>query len=270
MDGPVTVSPTDCEIAPEISNIATKRKIPPLPPTLHNAIDRRRYSRPTRFSATEMIPLALSRKKLDNLSMLRWVSGIALAICCTGLAPAVAQSTQTEELAPGKFLVASRRLPDPNFSRTVVLLVQYDKKGAMGLIINRRTEVPLSRVFDELKDAKDRTDAIYVGGPVERSAVMALIRSSGALADAKHVFADIYMLASRSLLEKTLAAHTGASAFHAYLGYAGWGPSQLDGEVKLGSWFIFRGDAAMVFDPAPDSVWSRLIGKTELRIASAK
>ena len=105
---------------------------------------------------------------------------------------------------------------------------------------------------------------------MERSAVMGLIRSGSKPDDAKHVFGDVYMLSSRALLEKTLAAHTGANAFHAYLGYAGWGPDQLDSEVKIGSWFIFRADASMVFDPSPDSVWSRLINRTELRIASAK
>ena len=63
--------------------------------------------------------------------------------------------------------MASRDLGDPNFAETVVLLVHYDDEGVVGLILNRRTDVPLSRVLEGLKAAKDRSDPVYLGGPVE-------------------------------------------------------------------------------------------------------
>src|SRR5271169_842321 len=86
--------------------------------------------------------------------------------------PGAAQDT---EPAAGKFLVASRDLGDPNFSKTVILLLRYDEEqGAMGLVINRRTDLPLSRVFQELKAAQDRADEAYLGGPVEPEGVLAL------------------------------------------------------------------------------------------------
>src|SRR5277367_914095 len=89
-------------------------------------------------------------------------------------------SVQAEDsLAPGKFLVAGRELGDPNFAESVILLIDYDAEhGAMGLIVNRRTDVPLARVFRDFKEAKDRTDGVYVGGPVELSTILALQRSS--------------------------------------------------------------------------------------------
>src|SRR5947208_5720520 len=87
-----------------------------------------------------------------------------------------AQSTHTKELGAGKILVASRDLSDPNFAETVVLLVHYDEEGVLGLILNRRTEVPISRLFRELR-AKGRTDPVYAGGPVRKTAVLALLRS---------------------------------------------------------------------------------------------
>ena len=171
------------------------------------------------------------------------------------------------ELAPGKLLIAHRRLLDPNFTRTVVLLVRYSDEGAMGLIVNRPTKVPLSRALEGLPDAKSRPDPVYLGGPVELGGVVALVRSRVKLEDARHVFSDVYLLSSKASLERALAAGAESSALRAYLGYSGWGAGQLEREIELGSWLLYRGDPVTVFDPDPDTVWSRLIQKTEARIA---
>jgi hypothetical protein len=72
------------------------------------------------------------------------------------------QFKNPQDLGVGKLLVASRSLGDPDFAGTVVLLVRYDEKGALGLILNRRTDLPLSRVLD-LEAAKDRSDPVYLG-----------------------------------------------------------------------------------------------------------
>jgi putative transcriptional regulator len=191
-----------------------------------------------------------------------------LAILC---AAALAQGgDDVDKLAPGRFLVASRDLGDPNFAQAVILLVQYgDEHGAMGLIVNRRTDVPLSRVFQDLKEAKDRTDPIYIGGPVERNSVMALLKSASKVEDAKRVFGDVYVISSKELLQKTLASPAGPNAFHAYLGYAGWEPGQLEHEVELGAWHIVPADAGEVFHSDPESVWPRLVRRTETQIADA-
>jgi putative AlgH/UPF0301 family transcriptional regulator len=177
---------------------------------------------------------------------------------------------RSQDLAPGKFLVASRDLGDPNFAETVILLVSYDEKqGAMGLVVNHRTDVALSRVFQDLKAAKGREDPAYVGGPVELTSVLGLLKSSSPPDEAKHVFGDVYLVATKTLLEKTLAAGVGPNAFHIYVGYAGWGPGQLEHEVDLGGWHILPADATGVFHADPDSVWPRMIQRTETQIALA-
>jgi putative transcriptional regulator len=178
-----------------------------------------------------------------------------------------AQFSRSKDLAAGKLLVAARDLPDPNFAGTVVLLVQYGEQGAMGLIINRSTGVPLARLFRDLKEAAGRSDPVYVGGPVEKTGVLGLLRSRTKPEEANHVFADVYLVSSKRLLVKTMAAGTESSMFRVYLGYCGWAPGQLEAETELGSWHIFRADAATVFDPEPDSVWQRLIRRTERLIA---
>src|SRR5438309_46538 len=173
------------------------------------------------------------------------------------------------ELEAGKFLVASRGLGDPNFAGTVVLLLKFDdEEGALGIIVNRRTDVPLSRVFENIKTAKDRTDTVYIGGPVEPGSVLALLKSATKVEDASRVLTGIYLVSGKALLEKAVAEAPPGS-FHAYLGYAGWGPGQLEHELALGGWQILRADAATVFDPEPDSVWEKLIRRTELRIAQS-
>jgi putative AlgH/UPF0301 family transcriptional regulator len=176
---------------------------------------------------------------------------------------------QAEHLAAGRFLVASRDLGDPNFAQTVILLVRYSgEDGAVGLVVNRRTDVALSRVFADLKEAKSRTDPVYIGGPVDPASVLALLKSASKPGDAQRVFGDIYLIASKETLQKTLATGAEASTFHAYVGYAGWGPGQLEHEVELGAWHVMPGDAPTVFHDDPESVWPRLIRRTETQIAS--
>lgn len=179
------------------------------------------------------------------------------------------QMKSPTDLGVGKLLVASRGLPDPNFAQTVILLVQYDEKGALGLVLNRRTDVTLSQVLD-LKAAKGRTDPVYLGGPVEHSAVFALFQSSAKLEKAEDIFGGVYLISEKSLFEQILSKGPEPSVFHVYLGYAGWTQDQLKAEVKSGAWFVFAADAAAVFNSDPDSLWPQMIRKTEMKWAKSK
>jgi putative transcriptional regulator len=190
------------------------------------------------------------------------VIGALLLFAC---APAFCQS---DDLAVGRFVVASRDLGDPNFAQTVILLVHYSAdKGSVGLVVNRRTDVPVSRVFHDLKEAGGRRDPVYIGGPVELNSVLALLKSATKPAGADRVFGDVYLIADKDLLTKTLASSAEATDFHTYIGYAGWGAGQLEHEVELGAWHIMPPDVETVFNADPDSVWERLIHHTETQIA---
>jgi len=177
------------------------------------------------------------------------------------------QSRKPNDLGPGKLLVASRELADPNFAETVILLVHYDSESVVGLMLNRRTDVPISRVFAQLKAAKDLSDPVYLGGPVETPTVFALLQSRDKLESAEHVFGGVYWISTKTALEKAISSHPGPGAFHVYLGYAGWTTDQLRNEVRLGGWFIFQADMRTVFNANPDSLWHEMIKKTELKMA---
>ncbi|HXP84699.1 MAG TPA: YqgE/AlgH family protein [Bryobacteraceae bacterium] len=189
---------------------------------------------------------------------------LAVLVIYSGVpAGVMAQSSNPRDLRAGKFLVAARKFPDPTFAQTVILLTAYNEDGAMGLIINRQTTVPMARAVPSAKTS----DPVYSGGPVSAPAVYGLLRSPSKPESATPVVGDVYMIAERALLEKTLSASPSAERFRAYLGYCGWGGGQLDHEVELGAWYIFAGRAEMVFDTEPESLWNRLVALTEKQIA---
>jgi putative transcriptional regulator len=187
------------------------------------------------------------------------------------LAPVLAQTPLSQkDLAPGLFLVARRDLPDPNFQDSVILLIQYSRTGAMGLIINQPTKVTLPRLLPNLPKLIGRNDPVYRGGPVNPEGVLALLRSKTRIDDTTRVIDEIHMISSRKLLEDSFAAGAGSDTLRLFLGYSGWGPAQLDNEVDAGVWHIFRADADSVFAPDPAALYPRLIRRTELRIAGLR
>ena len=177
------------------------------------------------------------------------------------------QSKNAKSLGAGKLLVASRNLGDPRFAKTVILLARYDAQGVLGLFLNRRTAIPLSRALESMKAAKNRSDPVYLGGPVETPAVFGLFQSAAKIEGAEHIFDGVYLITSKPLFAQTLTARPDAGVFHVYLGYAGWTQEQLKKEVELGAWFIFPAEASTVFKADPDSLWREMIRKTELQLA---
>jgi putative transcriptional regulator len=179
------------------------------------------------------------------------------------------QFKNPKDLGVGKLLVASRDIGDPSFAKTVLLLVHYDEKGVVGLVLNRRTDIPLSRVLD-LEAAKDRTDPIYLGGPVGLSAIVALFQSSSGINKAENIFDGVYLISDKLQFDQTVLARPDPRVFHVYLGYAEWTPDQLRAEVQLGAWFIFPAGTDTVFNSDPDSLWQQMIQKTELKLAKTE
>lgn len=192
------------------------------------------------------------------------ISAVILG-CALGLP---AQSTR--DLGIGKILVAKRDARESTFAETVILVVRYTQGGTVGLMINRRTEVPISRALDPLKGASGRSDPVYAGGPVELPNVLALLRANIMPEGAEHVTGKVYLVPTGALLEKTLARRPDPADFRVYLGYSGWSRGQLENEISHGFWRVLNGSADIVFDSEPETLWSRLIERAEQRIARAQ
>jgi putative transcriptional regulator len=174
-----------------------------------------------------------------------------------------AQSMRSEDLAPGKILIMNRNSPDPLFAHSVILLADYEKTGALGLMIHYRGNLTISRALAGIKGADKSTDTLFVGGPVQLQGVLGLLRSSTSPKDAKHVAGNLYLLSSKQSIATALAAEHKAPDLRVFLGYVGWGPGQLERETRLNAWYIFNYDESLVFDDHPETLWKRLIQKTE-------
>jgi putative transcriptional regulator len=198
-----------------------------------------------------------------DLRPFRFAGLTAGLLAAAALCPA--QSTRAADLAQGKIVIMDRDAPDPLFAHSVIVLAHYDENGALGLMIHYRSKVTIQRALAGLKGAKDRTDTLFVGGPVDMEAVVALLRSSSPPKDAERVAGNLYLLSSKESIEKALADKRKASDLHMFLGYTGWGAGQLEREVNLDAWHIFDFDENLVFDEHPETLWERLIEKTELQ-----
>ncbi len=166
-----------------------------------------------------------------------------------------------EALGKGVFLVASETLSDPNFSQTVVLLLEYDESGAVGLIINRPTEVSLASLLPGEEELKNRQELVFIGGPVGRTQLFLLLRSTSRPRQSEQVVDGVFASTSLTTLREIIAEESSVAAFQAYAGYSGWGPGQLDAELMRGDWLITPADSETVFDKATDSIWPELIRK---------
>lgn len=196
----------------------------------------------------------------------RWlaIAAIAAAVWSTAIVTASAD----EELGEGTILVADKKLTDPNFQKTVVLVITYDDSGAVGLVLNRQSDVQVSDLLPGVKEARGRVDAAFTGGPVEPKSVLALLRSNKGPDGAQHIAGDIWAILDQDLLQNALASHPGPDKLRFYLGYAGWGPGQLEAEIDAGAWRVIRANSSTVFDASPESLWDRIARGLDLQLAA--
>ncbi len=168
------------------------------------------------------------------------------------------------ETLQGKFLVASPYLPDPNFFRSVVLLVQHGEEGALGLILNRPSDNTVQDVWEAVSDLPcDSQEPLFMGGPVE-GPIMAL--HSVAECSEDQVTEGIYLAANKENLDKIVSQDE--RPYRLFSGYAGWGATQLEEEMEMGGWLLCDAGFEQVFLLPVDALWehiTRSIGDDILR-----
>ncbi len=177
---------------------------------------------------------------------------------------------RVEDLAQGKILVAPRANPDVHFAKSVILLAQHSSTGGLGLMLQYRADVTIQKALDGVKGADGRRDPVYVGGPVELPIVLGLERAAAPPLGAKHVIGDLYLITAKPVIGAAISDGRPASELRVFLGYSGWGPGQLEREVRHSGWYIFDFDEKLVFDEHPETLWDRLIERTERRVARAQ
>jgi putative transcriptional regulator len=168
--------------------------------------------------------------------------------------------------AAGVLLVAARGLSDPNFQRSVVLLVEQGEQGAWGLVVNRPTAVPLARLFAAEPGLRRREGVLFAGGPVETSRFLVLLRARRPPAACRPVFADVCL----GLEPGVLRGLRGIEELRVYAGYAGWAPGQLEAEIARGDWRLLPPEPSLVFPPRPERLWEELAPRLETPVAAGE
>lgn len=161
-----------------------------------------------------------------------------------------------KSLAPA-FLVAVPQLQDPNFARTVTLLVEANQDGAFGLVLNRISPLTVEDLLKEQNLPCEREMFVRIGGPVQPDRAWVLHGRQRCAESSLAIRPDLWLSATWGALSELAQSN---DAFHVFLGYAGWGPGQLERELSDGAWLLGDIDRDLVLsEAAGDDMWRTVI-----------
>ena len=163
--------------------------------------------------------------------------------------------SMSEMTAPA-FLIAVPQLLDPNFRQSVILLLERNEDGAMGVVINHDSPLLLKDLCADhsIRYQGDATKRVRKGGPVQPEQGLVLYGDAHADPEGRKVLDGLHVSASRGTLGRLCDMKGGR--FQCYAGYAGWGPGQLAAEMVHGSWLHADASPELVFDTPPDDIWA--------------
>ena len=159
----------------------------------------------------------------------------------------------------GKLLVATPEMDDPNFFRTVVLVLDHNDDGALGVVLNRPSANALADPLPEWAELAAEPAVVFVGGPVQPEAAIGLGRRSGEVG-APDGFAALFGELGTVDLERPPAAVAPAvDRVRVFAGYSGWGPGQLEDELAADGWFVVDADVGDLWSSAPEAMWRSVL-----------
>jgi putative transcriptional regulator len=160
------------------------------------------------------------------------------------------------ESVRGQLLIAGPGLLDPNFWRTVLLVVEHSDEGALGLVLNRPSETVVGEASSELGELVEPEELLFIGGPVQPSAVIVLAQFEDPNEAALTAFDDVGVVRTASSLEEVAA---GVRQARAFAGHAGWGAGQLDAELERDDWILEPARLEDAFSAEPRELWSTVL-----------
>lgn len=158
----------------------------------------------------------------------------------------------------GHFLIAARHLRDPNFYRTVVLMLEHSEKGAMGLIINRPSALSIGKALSQFGTTSGSDASVFVGGPVEPSSLFILHNSVKLGRKDQEVAPGLFLAGSEDSFDQVVRGEKKPDAdvrFRLFSGYAGWGEGQLESELSRGDWHSIPADGTVVLEADVYGIW---------------
>jgi putative transcriptional regulator len=176
---------------------------------------------------------------------------------------ATAQDSE-RETRDSILLVAAPHLNDPNFGRSVVLVMFPPDAGPTGVILNRPTSMTLRDIWAEPEKRHDRTDALYIGGPVQPDGLLFLFRMTPPPVRAWRATEDIYVSGDGQLLKQLLEQTDSVQEQRFFAGYSGWAKGQLEWEVSRGDWHVLEVDPEVIYDTDSETLWQRMYQRATL------
>lgn len=171
----------------------------------------------------------------------------------------------------GRLLVAAPVLTDPNFDRTVILLIEHGHEGALGLVLNRPSEMALDDILPQWDSRAAAPAAMFIGGPVQPDAVICLARTDGDVGGDPGENDLIGTTAVPGIglldLDGDRDAVGGEVVLRCFAGYAGWTAGQLEAEIDEGSWFTVDPDPDDPFGSHPSRLWQAVLARQPGRLA---
>ena len=164
----------------------------------------------------------------------------------------------------GRLLAATPRLGDPNFRRTVVLIVEDDtEEGTLGVVLNRPTDIPLDQVLEAWTQLASGPQVVFRGGPISPNSALALALAHGSEEPVGWRSLDGSPMMSRMGLVDLGAPPEllvgGITSMRVFAGYAGWGAGQLRDEIEEGAWYVLPGEPADAFVQEPEQLWQKVL-----------
>jgi putative transcriptional regulator len=192
----------------------------------------------------------------------------ALVVMGLGLLALPAVHAQDSDISGAVMLVASPRLVDSDYRKTVLLAVPVDNNRHVGIIINRPTGRSLASLFPEHQPSKLVRDPVYFGGPMLRQAIFAVVHAdhtpgTGSIQMMKELF-----LATQGAVVDHIIEQTPNEARY-YVGYVAWRPGELRLEVDRGLWYVLDADPDLVFRKNPAGLWDELLRRARAVTAQA-
>lgn len=173
---------------------------------------------------------------------------------------------QMSECLRGRFLVAAKGMADCNFFKTVILIVEHNEEGAMGLVVNRPSSVSVHNVLSQYFEIPETEDFVFVGGPVEPSALF-ILHDAEELETECPVVPGLYCGSNENVFEEVVEAYANeddCTSFRIFSGCAGWSPQQLEGEISRGDWHIMPASADMVLHDNCYEIWDQCFRKIQI------
>jgi putative transcriptional regulator len=165
----------------------------------------------------------------------------------------------------GQLLVATPPLADPNFDRTVILMLEHGESGSLGLVLNRPSDAALDDVLPDWRPVASAPATVFIGGPVSPEAVIALARGDDVSDEGWVALFDD--LGTVDIGRDPTFLGGDVRELRVFLGYAGWGPGQLAGELEAGAWFVVDALPSDPFACDPDALWGDVLRRQRGRLA---